>query len=308
MSTLGLLVTLTATGARGQDPAVYHVAISGPIELPTTRLVEQAVETAGREGAAAVVLEIDSPGGRMDAAQLIAREILASSVPVYALVRDRAWGAAALPVIAADSVFVLDGSSLGANPRAEGKDDMVPAVQRALTKSFRSVAAQRGLDTALAAAMVDPAIVIPRVVAADARLTVDGPSAVRLGLAAGVVADLDDILRRIGLTDAIVHTLEPDWLGTTVTVANRNFRDVAIYVVRGGTQFRLGTVTSMNSGEWTLAPEFLRAGATVRIRAEVIGSSDRVTTDQVVVRPGLVIQWSIENVLANSSFFIFTRF
>ncbi len=48
-------------------------------------------------------------------------------------------------------------------------------------------------------------------------------------------------------------------------------------------------------------PEF------IRVLAEVIGESERITTQEVRVQPGLVIEWKIATALSHSSMMYYVR-
>ncbi len=63
----------------------------------------------------------------------------------------------------------------------------------------------------------------------------------------------------------------------------------------------------MGSAQFNVTAAMLPAGSHVRLLAEMIGSSERVTTEEVRVQPGLVLQWVIEQVLSQSNLVHFVR-
>ncbi|HEX7120502.1 MAG TPA: hypothetical protein VF212_17045 [Longimicrobiales bacterium] len=85
----------------------------------------------------------------------------------------------------------------------------------------------------------------------------------------------------------------------TVAAENNHWNDVTVYAVRDGTRFRLGTVTAMNRGSFTV-PAAAAAAGEVRLLLDPIGGSAYLT-EPVLVRPGQVIELSIENHLPLSS-------
>jgi hypothetical protein len=103
-------------------------------------------------------------------------------------------------------------------------------------------------------------------------LTLEPSEAVRLRVAAGQAGDLSEMLTQLGLDELQVTTIDAGWLGTTVNVVNRNFREIVVYVVRSGTRFRLGMVTSMRSAQFDVPGEFLVPGSVIQAVAEVVGS------------------------------------
>ena len=69
---------------------VFRVPVTGVVEMGLAPFIERAIREAEGAGASAVVLDIDTPGGRVDSAERIADAISDSGVPVYAFVNRRA--------------------------------------------------------------------------------------------------------------------------------------------------------------------------------------------------------------------------
>jgi membrane-bound ClpP family serine protease len=299
---------LWAPAVWAQDLLVYKVGISRAVRSGTAQIVRRAVSEAELSGAAAVILEIDVTGGSMNVARQIAYEVALSRGSVYALVDRRAWDAGALIALAADSVFMRSGASLGADSyRSNQSDETVTAVD-SLREEFGRMAEQRGIDPRIAQAMADGELAIPGVVERGATLALTPDQAVELGVAAAVVDGLDDMLERLNLAAATVRTVGEGWITTTVQIQNNNWGDLRVYILKsGGSRFRLGTVTSMNSATYTVPQQILTPGDNIRIIAEVIGSDASISSEVIFVQPGLVVEWMIENVLRNSTIFIWIR-
>ena len=301
-----------AAFAQVRHPVVTQVPIVGLVEHGLQEQISRAIEVAKSRGAAAIILDLDIAGGRFDAAQLAVGSLFESPVPVYAFVREKALEAGALIALAADSVFMTPGSSIGGGPGEEGVRELSRPALRTLASDFRIVAMQRGLDHRIAEAMVDADIAIEGIVDAGKRLTLSAQQAVDVGIAAGQVSNMAGLLEILGLENAEVAAVgfESMFTGTTINVTNHNWRDVRVYLIlgaEGGMRSRLGTVTSMNTAEFDVPPESLMPGSTLQLVAEVIGSTERTQTSRVSVRPGLVIEWIIANTISQSNFFIYIR-
>lgn len=288
-----------------QEPVVYHVRVHGPVELATARVVARALDVAAEGSGAVLVLEIGSPGGRFDAAQLMAADIQESEVPVFVLVSDRAWGAAALVALAADSIYMAPNSSIGAGHASSDQARNLPtAVRNALREEFRSLVARRGLEPEIGEAMArDPGGADD----AGLGLTLAADDAVERGVAQARVNGLGDLLGRVGLDGLEVTTVDFGWTGTTVEIDNNNTRDVRIYVLRGGTRYSLGLVTSKHLTAFELPLGQLADGARIQVLAEVIGSSERLVTEVIRIEPGIVIRWVLAEPLRYSSYSYFVR-
>jgi len=206
------LVAGAAATAAAQRPVVYRVSVSGVIELGLAPYIERAIREAEEAGARAVVLDIETPGGRVDAAQQIVKAITATEIPVYALVDVHAWSAGAMIALAADSIYMVPGSSLGAATPVGGTGEKAPEkIVSAMRGEFRALAERRGLDPRVAEAMVDEEIGIEGVVEKGKLLTLTAGEAVDLKVATAEVADLEAMLARLGLEGATIEAVGVNW-------------------------------------------------------------------------------------------------
>ena len=117
--TLALLVA-GVSSAPAQSPLVYRLAVSGVVENGLAPYVARGLREAAAAGAAAVYLDIDTPGGRIDAAERIVDAVTASPVPVYAYVNPRAYSAGALIALSAKGIYMRPGAVLGAATPVDG--------------------------------------------------------------------------------------------------------------------------------------------------------------------------------------------
>lgn len=74
------------TASEADTPFVYTIVIHDVITNGTTEYVKRTIDTAGSDGAAAIVLLIDTPGGIVDSTLSILESIMASKVPVITYV------------------------------------------------------------------------------------------------------------------------------------------------------------------------------------------------------------------------------
>lgn len=209
--TLILAVGL-ALPAAAQDQVVYRIPITGTIENGLAPYVARALREAREAGAAAAVLDIDTPGGRVDAAQRIVDAVRGADVPVYAFVNPRALSAGALIALAADSIFMRPGAILGAATPVDGQGTKAPEKYvSAMRAEFRALAEERGLDPRVAEAMVDESVGVPGVVPQGRLATLSTAEAVKLRYAAGQAASQDRLLDGLGLGGAKVVTPDINW-------------------------------------------------------------------------------------------------
>ncbi len=207
-ATLGVL---TLPGLSQGPAPVYLVPVTGTIEMGIAPFIERSLEEAAAAGAPAVILDIDTPGGRVDAAERIADAVRDSKVPVYAFVNRRAFSAGALIALATQRVYMRPGSVMGAATPVDGSGTKASEkIVSAMRSEMRALAEDRGLDPKVAEAMVDEDVEIPGVVEKGKLLTLTTEEAVGLGYA-DQVEDLDGLLGALGQRSAPVQAMSVNW-------------------------------------------------------------------------------------------------
>src|SRR5688572_33349026 len=98
----------------GAAPIVYVAPVEGIIDLGLAPFVQRVLDEAAAAGAAAVVLEVNTFGGRVDAAVQICDALLNAKLPTLAYVNRLAISAAALISLAAQHPAVAPGATIGA--------------------------------------------------------------------------------------------------------------------------------------------------------------------------------------------------
>ena len=113
---LGCILALPAELASAQEDAgaVYVVSITGTIDLGLAPYLERVLDQAAENEAAAVLLEIDTPGGRLDAVLQMKDALLGAHVRTIAFVDRSAFSAGALITIASETIYMAPGAALGA--------------------------------------------------------------------------------------------------------------------------------------------------------------------------------------------------
>jgi membrane-bound serine protease (ClpP class) len=201
-----------ALSLSAQAPTVYRIPLSGVVENGLAPYVARSIREAEAAGAAAAFLDIDTPGGRIDAAERIADAVRGARIPVYGFVNPRAYSAGALIAISTNGIYMRPGAVIGAATPVDGQGTKASEkMVSAMRAEFRSMAEQRGLDPKLAEAMVDENVEIPGVVQKGQLLTLSTNEAVRLKFAKAQVVDEAALLQAIGHPGAQVVTTEPNW-------------------------------------------------------------------------------------------------
>jgi membrane-bound serine protease (ClpP class) len=219
------LALVGASGAPAQQDArrvVYVASVDGMIDLGLAPFVQRVVDEATAAGAAAVVLEINTFGGRVDAAVQIRDTLLASRVPTVAFVNRRAISAGALISLAAERIVMADGGTIGAAMPVQGGQSgeaAKPVEEKTVSyvrKEFRATAETRKRPLLLVEAMVDADVAIPGVVDKGKLLTLTTEEALQHKLADARADTLEQALDRLGLGGAEVRRVTANWAENVV--------------------------------------------------------------------------------------------
>jgi membrane-bound serine protease (ClpP class) len=183
----GLVAAAPAQSSRGP---VYVVPIDGVVDQGMAHFVARAVSDARTAHAAAIVLDVNTPAALLGPAFEIRDSVLGSPVPTVAYVSERAYSAGALIALAARTIVVAPGASIGAAEPIPNDPKQVSALRAA----FAATAERNGRDPALAAAMVDKSVDAPAYKRSGAILTLTADEAVRAHIADAVAPTMAQAL------------------------------------------------------------------------------------------------------------------
>ena len=222
---LGLLALLMLSGGlftQTTRPVVYVVPIAGMIDLGLAPFVQRVLDEAAGADATAVILEINTFGGRVDAAVLIRDALLRTRVRTVAFVNKRAISAGALISLAAEKIAMADGSTIGAaTPVTTGEPGgpAQPVAEKTVSymrKEFRATAEARKRPPLLAEAMVDADVEIPGVIDKGKLLTLTTDEALQHHVADVRANSVDAVLEFLELAGADVRLASQTWAETLV--------------------------------------------------------------------------------------------
>lgn len=221
---LGLLALVGSSTAvfTAQTPVVYVAPIEGMIDLGLAPFVQRVLDEATQAGAAAVVLEINTFGGRVDAAVLIRDALLNARVPTVAFINKRAISAGALISLAAEKIVMASGGTIGAATPVELGQPGAPAQPVAektvsyVRKEFRATAEARKRPPLIAEAMVDADVEIPGLIEKGKLLTLTTEEAIKHKVADFRAETLESALKQLGLPHTRTRRLSLNWAEAVV--------------------------------------------------------------------------------------------
>lgn len=194
---------------------VYLIEISGEIDLGLAPYVERVVKEANSQNSYAIILIINTFGGRVDAAVRIRDAILNSKVLTISFVNNRAISAGALITISANKIAMVPASTLGAATVVNQTGEKAPEKYQSYMRSeMRATAQKNNRRTDVAEAMVDEKIIIkdfPELDDSTKLLTLTSDEALKLGYCDYIVSNLDELLEKFGLSNAELISTKTNW-------------------------------------------------------------------------------------------------
>ncbi len=181
----------------------YLIPVKGEVDSRLARRIREGLENATAARAEVVIVEVDTFGGRLDAAVKIRDALLNADLRIIAFVNKRAISAGALISLAAHDIVMTPGATIGAATpvlfTAEGPKPLGEKAISYFRKEMKATAESRDHPTALAEAMVDLDVVVPGVIEKGKLLTLTTQEALALKLAAAQSDDLEQLLQMYGL-------------------------------------------------------------------------------------------------------------
>ena len=159
--------------AESKAPKVLVIPIREAIDLRTAVYVERHMETVKKEKVDLVLVDMHTPGGKIDAMDRICdvfmRSLDENGVPVVTFVNTDAFSAGGYICLSTDRIYMAKGGrmsaamAIGVTP--DGKimdipDDVAEKIRSLFTGKIRTIAKVKGYPAGLAESMVDRALLV----------------------------------------------------------------------------------------------------------------------------------------------------
>lgn len=210
MLTLSFLLVIPSLTALA-NAKVYHVPIEDNVEKGLLAFLERAFEEAEEQNAEAIVLEIHTPGGFVDAAQDIGKLIDQSPLRVIAFINSKAHSAGAFIALHADEIYMSQNATIGAAGIIDGEGNTADEkAESAWLAEMEAAAISSGRNPYYARAMADKSIDLSQFRAPIGKfLTLRADEALQVGYSEGTANTLQEVLQKAGIEDAQVIAEEP---------------------------------------------------------------------------------------------------
>lgn len=226
-----VLLGLAAPGVIAQSPqsaqpTVLRAVVDDTITPVIADYVDDAIERAERDGHAALVIELDTPGGLDSSMRDIVQDVLDARVPVVVYVAPsgaRAASAGAIITLSAHVAAMAPGTTIGAaTPVSGGGEDLDAKVVNDAAAYAESLARLRGRSVEFAGEAVR-----------DAR-SVTADEAVEIGAVDLMSGSLDELLAQI---DGRTVEVGPDTTPQQLRTAGASVENYEMGLLRSIRQF-----------------------------------------------------------------------
>ena len=218
---------------------VYYTLLKGTINKRLASNFEGVLKEAERAKADALILEIDTFGGRLDSAVKIKDKLIDTKINTIAFINKKAISAGALISLATRHIVMAPGSTIGAaTPVRLTYWEERPASEKVISyfrKEMKSTAEANNHPGDIAEAMVDPDVKIEGVVEKGKLLTLTTKEALRLKVAEHEAKSLEELFQKFHLQGIEIEKRPIPWTEKVVDLVPRIFplRDWHIWVFVG---------------------------------------------------------------------------
>lgn len=197
---------------------VRQIKVHGEISLSTSAYVKRAIQLAEKEKANAFLIDLETFGGRVDAAIQIRDLLVRSKIPTAVYVNPRAISAGALISLASDRIVMAPGGTIGAAApiqMAPGGGEAKPVGEKYVSyfrQEMRATAELKGRNGDIAEAMVDAEKVVEGLNEKGKLVTLTTEQAIKWKMADAVASSPEEFYRQLGMRDASVpKEIETTW-------------------------------------------------------------------------------------------------
>ena len=239
---------------------IYVVPIQDVIDLGIPGLVNRSISLAEENNADLIVFDIDTFGGRVDAATQIKDAISGTEISTVGFINRRAISAGSLIALSCDKIFMTEGATIGATSVV----DMSGTKQSEKSQSYMreemaATAEKSGKNPDIARGMVDEELSFDFLIVDGDSLKVEDIEgrkegklitlttelALKYGISDGKSENLEELLSQLGIENYNIITVNENWSENLVRVLTNP--TVSSLLTTFGT---IGIISELYSAGW----------------------------------------------------------
>lgn len=206
LSLAGLINPFTADA---KERVVYVVPIEETVEKGLLAFLQRAVTEAEEANAEAIIFDVNTPGGAVDAAGGIGKLLTGTELKTIAFVNKQALSAGAYISLNTDEIYMVPGSTMGSAAIIDQQGNTAgKKAESYWFAAMKSAAVESGRDPIYAQAMADESIDLPELGAGKGKLlTLTAEQALEVGYSEGTVKNLAELLEKLGYENAEIRNV-----------------------------------------------------------------------------------------------------
>lgn len=227
---LFVAIMLVFTGfaqATNDSPNVYIVPIREEITTATVGYLEKAIDEAEAGNYDILLIELDTYGGLVDAAEQIKNLIIGTSLETICFIDSKAESAGVLIAISSEKIAMNPHGSIGSA-------ETIPNTEKVLSmwrSMLRGAAQMRGRDTQIVEAMADTSINIPGLSEEGKLLNLTASEALEHKITDVIASNTDEVLESFGYIDYSTDEAEEDWATKLAKFASTQWASSLLLVI-----------------------------------------------------------------------------
>ena len=246
--------------AEDVNKKIYVVPIQDVIDLGIPSLVSRGISLAESNNADMIIFDIDTFGGRVDAATQIKDSISSTNIETIAFINRRAISAGSLISLSCDKIYMTDGATIGATSVV----DMSGSKQSEKSQSYMreemaATAEKSGKNPNIARGMVDEELSFEYLVVDGDSLKVEDIEgrkegklitlttelALKYGIADGKGETIEELLSSLEINEYDITTVDENWSENVVRILTNP--TVSSLLTTFGT---IGVISELYSAGW----------------------------------------------------------
>nr|WP_239586625.1 nodulation protein NfeD [Shouchella xiaoxiensis] len=202
-----------ANQSTSASETIYVIPVEQTVERGLEAFLERSFKEAEEENADHIILDIDTPGGAVDAAGYIANIINRTDIPVTAFINSEAISAGAYIALNADQIIMVPNGQIGSAGVIDGSGNAADEKVQSLWISRMTTAATEngpdgGRDPAYAEAMANASFDVDGF--PSGYLTLNAEQAKEVGYAESIESNLNDVISFLGFDPSSVNVVDSE--------------------------------------------------------------------------------------------------
>jgi membrane-bound serine protease (ClpP class) len=192
------------------EKTVYMVPIEDTVEKGLNAFLDRAVREAEEDNASAIIFEVNTPGGAVDAAAGIGKLLTSTNIKTVSFINNQALSAGAYIALNTDEIYMVPGATMGSAAIIDQAGNTAgKKAESYWFAAMQSAAKNSGRDPLYALAMADENIHLPELGAEKGSLlTLTADQALEVGYADGIVKNQGELLKILNLENAQIKKVD----------------------------------------------------------------------------------------------------